>query len=615
MKRKISICLVVVYLLSLSFLGMVNADTNGVSNSDIVILFESDVHCNVDGYAKLAALKNEASSDADYVGLVSSGDFIQGGSLGLVSEGEYIVNIMNLLGYDAVTLGNHEFDYKTERLQELASMLDTTIVCSNYKKIGEDTTVFKPYTIVSYGDVDIAYVGVVTPDTITSTFPAQFKNEAGEFIYDFAGQNLYETVQSSIDAAKKDGADYVIALSHLGTEYVYEQWSAQTLIQNTTGLDVVLDGHSHSVVENMIVKDKAGEDVVVSSTGYSFANIGKLTISDGKIKTELIPVATYEKTDSDVVDYIKQINEEFKILGERKIGVSEVNLITEDENGVRLIRNTETNLGDFCADVYRVVMDTDIGLSNGGGIRKKIDIGDITFNELLGIYPYGNKTCVSEVTGQQVVDLLEYGFIAYPEENGSFQQVSGITFDFDPSIEHSIKVDENQEFVSIDGARRVSNVKVLNKETGVYEAIKLDGTYTLASHGYLLMEYGGGTTMLKDSKLLADTGILDVELVERYVSENLNGVVGKEYAQSQNRINILDEYVPLRKNFEDKGYEVIWNAAEPKKIVVNAGDYTLVFMADTNLVTVDCKTLESDRIAYIENGVTYISADCLDFSK
>ena len=274
MKRKISICLVVVYLLSLSFIGMVSADTNSVSNSDIVILFESDVHCNVDGYAKLAALKNEVSADTDYVGLVSSGDFIQGGSLGLVSEGEYIVNIMNLLGYDAVTLGNHEFDYKTERLQELASMLDTTIVCSNYKKIGEDTTVFKPYTIVSYGDTDIAYVGVVTPDTITSTFPAQFKNETGEFIYDFAGQNLYETVQASIDAAKKDGADYIIALSHLGTEYVYEQWSAQTLIQNTTGLDVVLDGHSHSIVENMIVKDKAGEDVVVSSTGYSFANIG-----------------------------------------------------------------------------------------------------------------------------------------------------------------------------------------------------------------------------------------------------------------------------------------------------------------------------------------------------
>ncbi len=607
------------FLIGFIVLCLVTSLMTGVSyaaeSEDIVILFENDAHCSVEGYAKLAAMKDELLETTDYVGVVSSGDFVQGGSLGVVSKGEYIVNIMNLVGYDAITLGNHEFDYKTDRLYELVEMLDGTVVCSNFKKTGEDASVFEPYTIVSYGDTDIAYIGVTTPDTITSSSPAQFKNEADEYIYNFSGDNLYETVQKNIDAAEEEGADYIVALTHLGTESVYEQWSAPTLIKNTTGLDVVLDGHSHSVVEGMVVNDKDGNEVKLASTGTTFANIGKLTISSGEIKTELIPAEAYEKADEEVKNYIAQINEEYAKLGERKIGVSQVNLTTVDENGNRIIRKAETNLGDLCADAYRVITGADIGMVNGGGIRADINTGDITFNEILGVFPFGNKTCVSEVTGQQVVDMLELGLIVYPEENGSFQHVSGITFDFDPQIEHSIKLNENQEFVSVEGARRVSDVKVLNKETGEYEPIKLDGKYTLASHSYLLMEYGGGATMFKESKLLADTGILDVELLENYITENLGGTIGDEYAVSQNRINVLDEYIPLRKTFEDKGYEVIWTAAEPDKIVVNAETCTMIFMADTSIVTVDGNAFESDRMTYIEDGRTYISADCLMLCK
>ena len=611
MKKKICIGFVVLAML-LSSLGLV---TSAADTQEIVILFESDVHCSVDGYAKIAALKDEISDDAEYVGVVTSGDFVQGGSLGIVSKGEYIINIMNLIGYDAVGLGNHEFDYKTERLHELVNKLDSTVVCSNYKKIGEEKSVFEPYIIVPYGDTEVAYIGIITPDTLTSSSPAQFKNEEGQYTYSFCADTLYENTQKSIDAAKKEGADYIIALAHLGTEYVFEQWSAQTLIQNTTGLDVVLDGHSHSVVEGMVVNDKAGNDVIVASTGTGFANIGKLTLSDGAIKTELVPTQTYEKTDEEITKYIATINEEYAKLGERKIGVSEVSLTTLDEQGNRIIRNAETNLGDFCADAYREITGADIGFINGGGIRNDIDTGDITFNEILGVFPFANKTCISEVTGQQIVDMLEYGLVFYPEENGSFQHVSGIKFDFDPQIKHSVMLDENQEFVSVEGARRVSDVEVLNRENGAYEPIVLDKKYTLASHSYLLMEYGGGATMFKGAKLLSDTGILDVELLESYITENLNGVIGSEYAQSQNRINILDEYIPLRKSFEEKGYEVIWNALEPKKIIVKTGNSTVIFMADTNIVSVNGLEFESDRMAYIENGRTYISADCLDFCR
>ena len=199
MKRKICSCLIVLSLLLSSLVSVVSA----TGTPEIVILFESDVHCSVDGYAKIAALKDEISDEAEYVGLVTSGDFIQGGSLGIVSKGEYIVNIMNLIGYDVVALGNHEFDYKTERLHELIGILEAPVVCSNYKKIGEEKSVFDPYIIVPYGDVEIAYIGITIPDTITSSSPAQFKNGEGQYTYTFCADTLYENIQKSIDNAKK----------------------------------------------------------------------------------------------------------------------------------------------------------------------------------------------------------------------------------------------------------------------------------------------------------------------------------------------------------------------------------------------------------------------------
>lgn len=607
MKRKIFSVLIILCFVLSSFAGFAQTDTDS-----IIILFENDAHCSVEGYAKLAAMKNELKQNSNYVGVVSSGDFVQGGSLGVVSKGEYIINLMNMVGYDAAALGNHEFDYKLERLLYLTGLLKAKTVCCNLISNESNKTVFDPYTIVSYGNTDVAYIGVTTPDTITSSSPAQFKNDAGEYSYSFEGNNLCETVQKNIDAAKKDGADYIIALTHLGTENVYEQWSAQTLIKNTSGLDAVLDGHSHSVVEQMTVCDKSGNDVVVSSAGTKFANIGKLTISDGKIKTELISTESYEKKDETVTKYIEEINDEYKKLGERKIGESKVALTTVDNNGKRIIRTDETNLGDLCADAYREMTGADIGFINGGGIRDSIDIGDITFNEILSVFPFNNDTCVAEVTGQQILDALEFSVMDYPNERGGFQQVSGIAFEFDPMVESGIVLDENTAFAGVEGERRVKNVRVLNSETNEYEPINAEKTYKLASHSYLIDEHGDGYSMLKDAKNIIKTGVLDVELLENYITEKLGGEVGENYAQSKNRINVLDNYIPLRKTFEEKGCEVIWTMLEPYKIVVNANGRTLIFTANTNTVDIGGQSYISDRMCYIEDGVTYISADCVE---
>lgn len=541
MKRKFIFYLLV---FCLSFFGCISTNVTSSDSllsleKNIVIIYENDVHCNVDGYAKVSALKNELIQENNYVAVVSSGDYIQGSSLGAISQGEYIANLINLVDYDVLTLGNHEFDYKLSRLFELTSKIEASIVCSNFINLKENKLVFEPYKIISYEDFDIAFIGVTTPSTISSSSPIQFMDDNGNYLYSFSGDNLYKTVQNNINEAKKDGAEFIILLSHLGTEGVLPQWSCQELVKNTYGINVVLDGHSHSVIEKEIIKDKKNREVIISSTGTKFQNIGKLTLSNtGEVKTELISTDSYNNKDLEIENYIKQINDEYKKLGERFIGENKINLITHNSEGKRIIRNSETNLGDFCADAFRIVTNSDVGVINGGGIRTPLNSGKITFNDILNVFPWNNTVCVAEVNGQQLLDFLEFVYMSLPEENGSFQQVSGIQCVVNTKIPTSVVVDENDVFVKVTGARRVSDVKILNKENNQYEQIDKNKLYTLASHNYLLLDKGSGASMLNNSKIIANDGMLDVELLEKYIKENLNGTITEEYLNVQNRILI-----------------------------------------------------------------------------
>lgn len=512
-------------------------------NDNIVILYENDVHCIVEGYSKLAAMKKELQECYDYVGVVSGGDYIQGNSLGVISKGEYIINLMNLVGYDAVALGNHEFDYKLERLDELVNMMDTEPVCCNFQKVGEDTTCFEPYSIVSYGDVDIAYIGITTPSTISSSSPTQFKDENGNYIYTFNSTDLYDVVQSNIDSAQAQGADYIIALSHIGyaEDEVYgDMEDVETLIRNTSGFDVVLDAHSHTVIESLTIQDKGGNDVLLSSTGTKFEYIGKLTISDENLETQLIKTEEYKSTDPTVDAYIDQIYSEYSTLGERKVAYSEVDLITKDKDGNRLVRNNETNLGDLCADAFRYAVGADIGYINGGNLRADILSGDITFNNMLNVLPFNNSIVLSEVSGQTIKDMLEMTMMYYPGEGGAFPHLSGMTFSFNTSIPSSVVLDEYEDFAGVSGQYRVYNIKVLNRENGAYEPLDLGKTYTIAATNYYLLEYGSGLKMLENSKILQNDGLLDVEALESYITNELGGTVGQDYAETKVNIAFTD---------------------------------------------------------------------------
>ncbi len=524
----------------------------------IVVLYTNDVHCTSDdgmSYAAVAAYKAEmeAGYGAGNVTLVDNGDAIQGGILGSLSKGSWIVDIMNNVGYDIAIPGNHEFDFGMDTFLDIAkNQAEYTYVSCNFVDAG-GKTVLDPYTMVTYGDVDVAYVGISTPETMSKSAPVYFQNDQGEYIYGFCqdkdGTALYTKVQDTVDAARAAGADYVVALAHLGEDAQSSPWMSTQVIANTTGIDVVLDGHSHTTEPSKTVKNADGEDVLLSQTGTKAQSVGKLVIApDGTMTTQLVALADVDTTSQAYASakaYIEGIQSEYKAMSEEVVATSSVDLTVNDPyTGKRAVRSAETNLGDLCADAYRALLDADIGFVNGGGVRDNIAAGDITYGDIINVHPFGNLACLVEVTGQQILDALELGAMQVGvSESGGFLQVSGLKYTVDTSIPTSVEVDDAGNFVKVAGDRRVKDVQVLNSETGAYAPIDPNATYTLASHNYMLKSGGDGYTMFgaNNVKILQDEVMVDNEVLINYIKDDLGGVVGQQYAnpRGDGRITVL----------------------------------------------------------------------------
>ncbi len=516
-----------------------------VTSDDFVVLFDNDVHCAIDGYANMAAAKADMKEKTKNVVVVSAGDFAQGATAGSMSKGENIVKIMNKVGYDVVTLGNHEFDYKLDQTNNIVNSLTAKVVCANFVNLKTNKAVYSGYTMKKFGDKKVAFVGIATPESVDKSTPTYFQDSKGNYIYGFCGDKtgkaLYKRVQTVVDKARAKGADYVVAIGHLGMEGTTARWKSSKVIKNTTGIDVLLDAHSHeSFIKNM--KNKDGKNVICAQTGTKFANIGKLVITkEGKIKAEVVSTSEYTKKDGEVETYIEQIKKELaeftsQVIGKTKYDLTIFDPVTEK----RQVRKGETNLGDFCADAMRTVLGADIGIMNGGGVRADIAKGDITYDNLLTVFPFGNMGCVCEATGQQIKDALEMGASLYPEECGGFLQVSGLKYTINSAIPSSVKKDDQGMFISVDGKYRVSNIKVLNKKTGKYEKLNLKKTYTVAGLSYTMKSCGDGFTMFKDNKYTKDEIVVDNQVLVDYLKNNLKGVVSSDYKNpaGQGRIKI-----------------------------------------------------------------------------
>ena len=539
----------------IAFVGLTMVFAQGAAEAleaqkDIVVLYTSDVHCASDdniGYAGLATYKAEMEKD-NFVVLVDAGDAIQGDTIGTVSKGEYLVDIMNEVGYDFCVLGNHEFDYGTDVLSSLlekakAQYLNATITYTGNGKNLLAKTV--PYAIERYGFLNVAFIGVSTPDSITKSTPRYFM-EGDEFVYDFAaGEDLYKTVQSVVDEVREKGADFVVVISHLGVEEGSEPNRATDLIANTTGIDALIDGHSHTTAPFELIADKSGKKVVYTQTGTKLNAIGKLTITkDGSIKAELVSEA---EKDPEVTAFIDNLKSEYESLVNTVVAHTAVELSITDENGVRAVRNRETAIGDLCADAYRAVADTDIAFVNGGGIRATIKKGDITTANMISVHPYGNYLCSCYATGAEILDALEHSVantqaVAAQDgkavgESGGFLQVSGLKFTIDTSIPSSVKKDDKGLFVAVEGERRVKDVYV--EKNGEWEPIDPEATYTVACHNYMLQDMGDGYTMFADNQYILDNVMLDNQVIITYICDFLGGNVGEEYSAPQGRITII----------------------------------------------------------------------------
>lgn len=511
-------------------------------SQDVVVLFTSDVHCGVDqgfGYAGLAAVRDSLEAAGNHVLLVDNGDAIQGEPIGTMTTGEAIIQLMNAVGYDIAIPGNHEFDYGMDRFLELTEKANFPYISANFNKEGE--LVFAPYVMKDFDGVQIAFVGVTTPKTITSSTPKYFQDDEGNFVYGFmqdeSGEKLYEAVQTAVDNAREEGADYVVAMGHMGNEAECSPWTYADVIANTTGIDAFLDGHSHDT-DQVAMANKDGEDVLRAACGTKLAGIGYLRIAvDGSISTGLytwnndvaLPELLGLENDISIAvdEAVAELDEK---LGEVvaktdvELTINDPVAVMEDGTPVRIIRNAETNLGDLCADAYRDQSGADIAFVNGGGIRVSIPAGDITLNDILSVHPFGNAMCVVEATGQQILDALEWGARSVPGENGGFLQVSGLTYEIHTYIESSAKADENTMFAGVDGEYRVKNVMVGG------EPLDLEKTYTLASHNYMLKNGGDGFNMFMDCNLLQDEVMLDNQVLINYITGTLGGVVGEQYA-------------------------------------------------------------------------------------
>ena len=520
------------------------------AQKDIVVLYTNDVHCAIDsniGYSGLAKYKAEMEKD-NFVVLVDAGDAIQGDTIGTVSKGEYLVDIMNEVGYDFCVLGNHEFDYGTDVLASLLKKANAQYLNATIEYTGNGNNLLKdtvPYVIERFGFLDVAFIGVSTPESITKSTPRYFM-EDGQFVYDFAaGEDLYAAVQGYVDEVREKGADVVVVISHLGVEEGSEPNRATDLIANTTGIDALIDGHSHTTEPSMLVADKSGRKVLYTQTGTKLNNIGKLTISkDGSVKAEL--VAEAEK-DEAVTAFIEDIKAQYESLVNTVVAHTEVELSITDENGVRAVRNRETAIGDLCADAYRAVADTDIAFVNGGGIRATIKKGDITTANMISVHPYGNALCSCYATGAEILDALEHSVVNTAAtaasdgkavgESGGFLQVSGIKFTIDTSIPSSVKKDDKGLFVAVEGERRVKDVFV--EENGEWVPIDPEKTYTVACHNYLLQDMGDGYTMFTDNVYILDKVLIDNQVIINYICDFLGGNVGTEYAEPQGRITVI----------------------------------------------------------------------------
>ena len=538
MRKFLSVLLAMAMVLSLTVTGFAIEDTAAATDAETkteatmagktVILHTNDVHGAVDGYAYIAQLKADYEAKGAEVILVDAGDYSQGKTYVSVTKGADAVTMMNAAGYDVVTLGNHEFDYGYAQLKENMSKAKFKVVCADvFNENG--TPIFDAnYTYTTKSGVKVGFFGMETPETQTKANPALIKGLT------FATGDAFTKAAADQVAALKD-ADVVICLAHLGIDAESAPYRSTDLYAAVKGIDFIIDGHSHTVM----TKGEKGEPI--QSTGTAFANIGVIVIDNATKKIEsnsLFEIKEDTAKDATVAAAAKTIVDRVDAEYDVVFAKSEVTL-----NGAKAPngnRDSETNNGDLITDamLWKVMqnkegltVDADhvVAITNGGGIRDYIKVGDVTKKDIKTVLPFGNTVAVIYVTGAELLEALEASTYSLPV--GGFPQVCGISY----TISTAVAYDANAETYPSStyyGPKTINRVSI-NSING--KEFKVDDTYAVVTNNFVA---DGGDTYYAFAAATSkfDTGMtLDVAVME-YITKELKGVIGKQYAEPQGRI-------------------------------------------------------------------------------
>ena len=547
MKKKVlSLLLAVVMTFSLAVTANAAEETAQDLDGDIVILHTNDVHGAISGYAKVAALNDAYEARGAYVLLMDAGDFIQGDPTVSTSEGATAVELMNLAGYDVASMGNHEFDYGYQNLKDLEADADFTIVDANVLYNGQ--VAFEDNVVFTAPDgTKIGVFGLDTPETATKAHPAKIQG-----VTFLAGDKMFDCAQDQVDALEAEGCEYIICLGHLGIDAESTGNRSIDLLEKVDGIDVFIDGHSHSTQEDIMaalggtvtdagdVTVTIGTDMVngtvLTSAGTKLEEVGVVTIDEaGHIDARTTSLESLTATDADVAARAAKIQAEIDKEYGTVFAKTEVALNGEKEPGNR---TEETNLGDLICDALvwgaeREGTEVDAAVTNGGGIRASIAAGDITKKDINTVLPFGNTLSIVKVTGAELLEALEASTYCTHTSIGGFPQVSGIEFTVDTSKAY----DQGDLYPGSTyyGPKSIQRVTI---QTVGGEPFDEDATYTIATNDF--MAAGGDTYYaFAAASVNYDLGLSMDEVVMDYITDQLNGTVTEEaYGAPAGRITI-----------------------------------------------------------------------------
>ena len=544
MRKVLALLLSVVMTLTL-LVSSAWADEPKPLDGKTVILHTNDVHGSIELYAKVAAMKDDYEAQGAQVILADAGDYSQGTVYVSVNKGKDAVTMMNAAGYDVATIGNHEFDYGYAQLKSNLDSAVFKVVCANVLQDG--SPVFDAYTKISKGGVQVAFVGLETPEAQTKANPALIQG-----LTFLAGDEMYAAVQTQVDAARTDGADIVIVLTHLGVDSSSEPNTSYDLYKKVNGIDFIIDGHSHTVMT------KGPEGEPIQSTGTALNNIGVITIDNATKKIESnelipiwhteevdgkeVPVYDYTKSDETVANAAKAIIDPIDADYDQKFAESAVDL-----NGAKAPgnRTEETNLGDLITDAMMwaiktkapgVDMNNAVAITNGGGIRAAIAKGDITKKDVNTVLPFGNTLAVVYVKGSELLEALEVSTYCTPKSLGGFPQFAGMEVELNTACEYDAN-DTTYPGSTYFGPKSINRITI---KTVNGKAFDKDATYAVITNDFLA---AGGDTYyaFAAAQTQFDTGLPLDEILMEYITVELNGVVTDKYAAPQGRLTIVND--------------------------------------------------------------------------